>query len=79
MDGILDRFLAFGQTTTALVQSSPIYLHETEPRPAWCFVKAPLHCQGAVQRALDVRLYNIEVDDDRGRVQIGGLHRIDTR
>jgi Lrp/AsnC family transcriptional regulator, leucine-responsive regulatory protein len=26
MDGILDRFLAFGQTTTALVQSSPVPL-----------------------------------------------------
>jgi Lrp/AsnC family leucine-responsive transcriptional regulator len=26
MDSILDRFLAFGQTTTALVQSSPVLL-----------------------------------------------------
>lgn len=28
MDGILDRFLAFGQTTTSLVQSSPVPLRQ---------------------------------------------------
>ena len=28
MDAILDRFLAFGQTTTSLVQSSPVHLRQ---------------------------------------------------
>jgi Lrp/AsnC family transcriptional regulator, leucine-responsive regulatory protein len=28
MDGILDRFLAFGQTTTSIVQSTPVSLRE---------------------------------------------------